>query len=351
VTRPIAVVIANGYLATPNGKTAHGMLRGSDRFTVGAVIDPSSAGRDAGEVAFGEGGEVGVRCVATVAEAIEAAGGDPSVALIGVATHGGVLESAIREVVLECIKAGLGVVNGLHDGLANDRELVAAAAESNVELVDLRRVKPRSELHFWTGAIYNVAARRVAVLGTDCAVGKRTTAWLLVEALRRRKLTAEMIYTGQTGWLQGARFGFILDATINDYVSGELEQALVACDLEVHPDVMIVEGQSSLRNPSGPCGAELILSADAKKVVLQHAPGRVYFEGYESFELEIGDLGSEIATIRLYGAEVVCVAVNPSDTDPEVLAEWRRQIEIEHGVPTAIIPAEINKVVDTVLGT
>jgi uncharacterized NAD-dependent epimerase/dehydratase family protein len=343
-----AIIIANGYLATPNGKTAHGLLRGTDRYTIGAVIDPSCAGQDAGLAGIGE--EVGVPCVAGVDEALEVSDGEPEVAVIGVATHGGVLESGIRAVVLECIEAGLSVINGLHDGLAAVPELVAAAATAGVELVDLRRVKPRSELHFWTGAIYNVKARRVAVLGTDCAVGKRTTAWLLVEALRRRKLTAEMIYTGQTGWLQGARFGFILDATINDYVSGELEQALVACDLEAHSDVMVVEGQSSLRNPSGPCGAELILSADARKVVLQHAPARAYFEGYEDLGLEIGSLSDEIALIQLYGGEVVCVAINPVGVDADELAEWRRRVEVEHGVATAVIPTEINKVADTVLG-
>ena len=39
-------------------------------------------------------------------------------------------------------------------------------------------------------------------------------------ALGRR---TEVIYTGQTGWLQGFRHGFIFDATLNDFVSGELE--------------------------------------------------------------------------------------------------------------------------------
>lgn len=346
MTRQPAIVIASGYLATPNGKTAHGLLRGSDRFTIEAVIDPDHAGRDAGEVAFGRA--VGVPCVASVAEAL--ARSAPAFALIGVATHGGVLESTIRAAVLECIDAGLGVVNGLHDPLAGDPEIAAAAAARQVQLIDLRAPKPRSELHFWTGAIYNVAATRVAVLGTDCAIGKRTTAHLLVAALRQRDRTAEMIYTGQTGWMQGARFGFVLDATLNDYVSGELEQAIVACDLEVHPDVIVIEGQSSLRNPSGPCGAELILSGDARKVVLQHAPAREHFEGYEALELRIGALADEIALIRLYGGEVCCVAVNGAGAEPGELAEWRRAVEVEHGVATALVPSEIDRVAAAVLG-
>ncbi len=111
------------------------------------------------------------------------------------------------------------------------------------------------------------------MLGTDCALGKRTTTRMLVEACRRAGLRAEWIYTGQTGWLQGAPFGFILDATANDFVSGELEHAIVSCARERSPDVIFLEGQSALRNPSGPCGSELLLSAGARGVVLQHAPG------------------------------------------------------------------------------
>ena len=61
------------------------------------------------------------------------------------------------------------------------------------------------------------APPRVAVLGTDCALGKRTTSQLLVDACRERGLRAEMIYTGQTGWMQGTRHGFVLDATPNDW--------------------------------------------------------------------------------------------------------------------------------------
>ena len=71
----------------------------------------------------------------------------------------------------------------------------------------------RRELHFWSGDILEVEAPRIAVLGTDCALGKRTTARFLVEACRRAGLRTELIFTGQTGWMQGAPYGFILDSS------------------------------------------------------------------------------------------------------------------------------------------
>ena len=80
---------------------------------------------------------------------------------------------------------GLGIVNGLHDATSDDAEIAAAAKARGVRLVDLRKSRPRHELHFWEGDIYQVQAPRLAVLGTDCALGKRTTARIIVEAMNR----------------------------------------------------------------------------------------------------------------------------------------------------------------------
>ena len=42
-----AVVYCEGALGTTNGKTAHGLVRRSERYEVVAVIDSRHAGRDA----------------------------------------------------------------------------------------------------------------------------------------------------------------------------------------------------------------------------------------------------------------------------------------------------------------
>jgi uncharacterized NAD-dependent epimerase/dehydratase family protein len=98
----------------------------------------------------------------------------------------------------------------------------------------------------------------------DCAVGKRTTGTLLLELCRKNGIKAEMIYTGQTGWMQGLKHGFIFDATVNDFISEEIERVIIECDRESSPDLILIEGQSSLRNPSGPCGSDILLSGDVK---------------------------------------------------------------------------------------
>jgi uncharacterized NAD-dependent epimerase/dehydratase family protein len=229
------------------------------------------------------------------------------------------------------------VVNGLHDLVGDDSEIRTAAEKSGATLIDLRRPKRFGELAFWSGAIRSVRAPRLAVLGTDCALGKRTTAQLLVKACRAAGVDAELVTTGQTGWLQGSRFGFILDATPNDFVCGELERAVVACDKKASPDLILIEGQSALRNPSGPCGAELLLGAEAKAVVLQHAPGRVYFDDQEALGNKIPPLDEEIELIGRYGARVLGLALNHERIAPERRESVRREVEDSTGLP-AVYP-------------
>ena len=100
------------------------------------------------------------------------------------------------------------------------------AAQRNLEIIYVRKPKKVKDLHFWTGKIKEVKCPKVAVLGTDCALGKRTTTRFLVEAMRKAGYKAEMIYTGQTGWMQGAKYGFVFDSTLNDFISGEMEHAV-----------------------------------------------------------------------------------------------------------------------------
>lgn len=326
-----AIVLANGLYRTPNGKVAHGLVRGSERFRVIAVVDPDAAGEDAGEVLDGIRRDVPI--VPSISDAVAGCAKLPKFCVVGMATHGGRFTPELRALILEAVQVGMSIVNGLHDCASDDAEIVAAAAESGVSIVDLRKPKPVHELRFWSGQIQSVKAPRIAVLGTDCALGKRTTARLLVQALNAGDVKAEMIYTGQTGWMQGGRYGLVLDSIINDYVSGELEHAIVACDREIRPDVMIIEGQSSLRNPSGPCGAELLLSGGACGVVLQHAPGRDYFEGYEDQGYQIPTVQEEIRLIGMYGGSTLAITLHSERLSADSLVRYQRELEDELKIP------------------
>ena len=204
-------------------------------------------------------------------------------------------------------------------------------------------------MSYWTGKIYSLATTRIAVLGTDCIVGKRTTACMIVTALRERSIAAEMIYTGQTGWLQGADYGFVLDATINDFVSGELETALLACASERNPDVMVIEGQSSMHNPSTPCGAEIVVSGNVHGVVLQHAPGRKSFRGYDILADKRPSLETEISLILAYGVPLFGICLNFSEFEDVDRDRYIAELKCRYNVAVASpLSGELDSIIDVI---
>jgi len=338
--RPVdgtALILCEGAYQTVNGKTAHGLVRGTNRYRILGVIDPPTAGRDAGEVL--DGVPRGIPVFTSIAEALARNGSKPDFAIVGIATSGGRFTPELKASAREALKSGLSVVNGLHEFLSDDAEFSQLARRHGVRLIDVRKVPPTSQLHFWTGEICGLTTPRIAVLGTECAIGKRTTTRLAVDACLRAGIRAEWISTGQTGWMQGAPFGILLDALPNDFVSGELEHAILSCARELSPEVIFLEGQSSLRNPSGPCGSEFIVSGGAHTVVLQHAPGRFYFEGWEKEELRIPPVHEEIELIRMLGARVVALTLHGEGLAPEELRAARARLEGELSLPV-ILPLE-----------
>jgi uncharacterized NAD-dependent epimerase/dehydratase family protein len=337
-----AIVLTNGILTHSDAKTAHGLIRGTERFTiVGVVDDETLAGQDAGEVLDGKNRNIPIYASLEQALSVQKA----NYLIIGIATVGGVLPDSMVEIIQQAIRAGLSIVNGLHDYLNNRPEIASLANEYQVELIDVRRPKSRKDLHFWSGDIFKIKTPIIAVIGMDCAMGKRTTARLIRQACETKGLKAEMIYTGQTGWLQGGKYGFIFDSTLNDFVSGELEHAILTCDREAKPDYILLEGQASLRNPSGPCGLELLISGQAKKVILVFAPKRKYFDNEEHWG-EIPSVESEIEIIEKLGSKVIALAMNTELCTDEEAYELQAEFEKSTGFPVLLPMQEgVDKVI------
>ena len=328
-----AIVLTDGLLMTSDAKTAHGLIRGTERFDIIGLVDgEANAGKDAGELLDGK--HRGIPVFATMEAALENLK-NVDCLIIGIATVGGVLPSNMLALIYDAVKKGISVVNGLHEYLNDKADLVAIAASTGAVLTDVRKPKSRADLHFWDGAIFKVTAPIVAVIGMDCAMGKRTTARMLKQACNAEGMKAEMIYTGQTGWLQGGKYGFIFDSTLNDFVSGELEHAIVSCWKDTQPDILFLEGQSALRNPSGPCGIELLISGNAKQVVLIFAPKRKYFDN-EAHWGEIPSVASEIELIEKLGSKVIAVAINTENCTDEEAFDYQKAYTASLGLPVLL---------------
>ena len=332
-----ALILTNGRLATSDAKTAHGLVRGTDRFTIVGVIDPISCGKDAGEIV--DGCFRSIPIFESIGIFLNQHRQKPDYCIIGVALSGGRLPEDWNDILLEVLEAGISIISTMHHLLSEKPVLRVAARKNGVEIIDLRKPKPIEQLHFWSGDIFKVRATKIGVLGMDCSIGKRTTARFITEMCRQEGIRTEMVYTGQTGWLQGYKHGFIFDATLNDFVSGELEHAVVECDRQSSPDLILIEGQSGLRNPSGPCGSEIIVSANVKGVILQHAPLRKYYEDLEHLKCLLPDVEEEIELIRKYGAQTLAVALNGEGGTREELFDYQRELARKLQLPV-VCPLE-----------
>ena len=305
-----ALIFCEGAFNTPNGKTAHGLVRRTKRYHVLSVIDSYHSSRNSGEVLDGKINNIPI--FSHLEKALENAqkcGLEPSHFVIGLAPDGGRLNPEHRKAVKSAIEAGLNIDSGLHDFLSEDPEFKKLASRHSVRIRDVRKTPPRKDLHFFSGKIEDVTSLKVAVLGTDSAVGKRTTAWLIVEALEKNGITAELIGTGQTAWMQGAKYTIMLDSLINDFVSGEIEHAVWSAWNDLHPDVIVIEGQGSLMNPAYPGGFEILAAGRPDIIILQHAPGRKEYDGFPGYPIHPIDV--QIQAIELIsGKPVAAITIN-----------------------------------------
>jgi len=328
-----AIVYCEGAFNTPNGKTAHGLVRRTLRYKVLSVIDSRYAGRDAGMVLDGKSNSI--KIFGNIEEAVTASqdGSFPATHLvIGLAPDGGRLSPEAREDVKKAIQAGLNIDCGLHDFLSEDEEITQLAGKFKVKIRDIRKPPHRKQLHFFSGKIEQVDSLKIAVLGTDSAIGKRTTAWFIVEAFQNAGYTAEMVGTGQTAWMQGAKYCLILDSLVNDFVSGEIEHAVWSAWNEKHPNVIVIEGQGSLMNPAYPGGYELLAAGRPDIVILQHAPKRKEYDGFPGYLLH--PLPKQIQAIEMIsGKPVVAITVNHENIELKDIPAVCKQIEDEVGLP------------------
>lgn len=328
-----ALVYCEGAFNTPNGKTAHGLVRFTERYDIVGVLDSSYAGKDAGKILDGKNNGIPVlKSIETAIKELKIKGALPKTLVIGLAPDGGRLPTVAKDTIKKALELGWNVDSGLHDFLTNDDALVAIAKKNGCRIRDVRKTPERDKLHFFSGEIEKVACLKLAVLGTDSAIGKRTTAWLLVHGFRKARYNAEMIGTGQTGWMQGAKYSMIMDSCINDFVSGEIEHAVVSAYKNEKPDVIVIEGQGSLMNPAYPGGFEILAAGRPDYVILQHAPTRKEYDGFPGYKLH--PLKKQIRAIEMIsGKKVIAITVNHEGLKPDEILPACEAIAKDTGLP------------------
>lgn len=318
-------VLTEGMLKATNGKTAHGVLRYRSDAVV-AVIDSNYAGKTVEDVLPWLGSKAPI-----VASLDKAMAYKPTSLLIGVATEGGHLPPALRPAVLAAVDAGLEIVNGLHEFLRDDSEIVERAKASGARLWDVRI--PRDDIPLFSGAAYDVKPQVVLAIGSDCAVGKMTAMLEVERAAKADGARIEFLATGQTGILIAGK-GIAVDRVISDFITGAAEQLVVEADQTA--DVLLVEGQGGIFHPAyAPVTFGLLYGSAPDALVLCHRAAKTHIDGFDVMLPDLPELiaAHEALVGRLKPARVIAVALDTSALDPQEAQKTIAQAAESTGLP------------------
>jgi len=326
-----AIVYCEKEFGKMDGKTANGLVRHSEKYEIAGVIDSTKAGMDAGE--YLDGVKNGILIFHDFDDAIESLKEIPNYFIYGIAPLEVFLKEEQRKIVLKAMEKGMNIVNGLHEFFTEDEEFMRKAEECGIKIYDVRNPPTKKELHLFSGRILKVNTPIVAVLGTDSAVGKRTTSVLLVEALKKEGLNVAFVATGQTGLIQGAKYGVAIDAIVEEFMTGEIENAVMeAYDME-YPDIIIVEGQGALSHPAYLSSCAIVRGAKPKAIIVQHPPKRKNLGDFPYIPMPT--LESEIEMIEIFSrSKVIAITISHEDMTDEEIKEAITEYEKTFQLPT-----------------
>lgn len=319
------LILAEGQFGPLTSKTANSCIRYTPEHVVG-VLDSRRAGKTAGDI-LGFGGDIPI--VATIAEGLALR---PTALLIGVAPQGGKLPPEWRAMVLAAIDAGLDVWSGLHTFIGDDAEFAQHAKRSGSAIHDLR--KPPRDLPVATGRVRGVDATVVLTVGTDCNIGKMTSALQLRDGLRRLGRDVRFAGTGQTGILIEG-WGIAVDAVVADFIAGAAERLVL--DAAKGAEIVLVEGQGSVIHP-GYSGVTLGLLHGSlpHAMVMCAQPSRAHINNNPWVKIPpLRDFIRlhEALVAHLRPAPVIAVALNTYDLSERAARQAIERASEETGLP------------------
>ncbi|WP_017298257.1 DUF1611 domain-containing protein [Nodosilinea nodulosa] len=341
--RQTALVYCEKQFGLVDGKTAAALVRHSEIYTIVGIIDSSLAGKDAGE----ELGEArnDIPIFADLGDALSYLSTVPSCYIYGKAPLEACIASDERLLIVEAMEHGMDIVNGLHQFFSEDQEFADVAVQHNVEIKDIRKSPQLKDLHVFTGRISEVNVPVIAMLGTDCACGKMTTAVELNKALNKLGIKSVLVATGQTSLMQGAMYGVSIDALISQFVIGEIEHAVLQAVEQEDPDIILVEGQSAVSHPAFMSSLGILKGSMPDGIILQHPPARRFRCDFPN--LAMPSVESEIALIEAVSeARVMAIALSHENLTNEDILSTIKTYEQQFQLPTTdVLSYGCNKLV------
>lgn len=326
-----ALIYCENHFGTMDGKTANGLIRSSGKYQIVGVIDRSKAGMDTGEVL--EGVKNGIPFFSTLEDAVGSLTKIPNQFIYGMAPSEGFLKENERNIVLKAMEYGMNIVNPLHEFFTVDEEFVDASVKYGVEIVDVRKPPLKKDMHLFSGRILAIDTPVVAVLGTDSAVGKRTTSVILEAALLKMGLKVAFVATGQTGLIQGAKYGVAIDAIPSQFMTGEIENEVMKAYTNDQPDIILIEGQGALSHPAYISSCGIIRGSRPGAVIIQHPPKRENLGDF-SF-MKMPTIKSEIELIENFSStKIIAITINHENMSDQEIADVIVEYEDQLNLPT-----------------
>jgi len=342
-----AIVYSEGFFGEMDGKTANGLVRSSEIYEIVGVIDSTKSGQDAGEVLDGK--KNGILIYKDLDDAIKHIDKPIEVFIYGIAPLSGDFSKGDIQLMENAMQKSMNIVSGMHTFLSDNEAFMQKAKQYGVKVTDVRKFANKNLKRVFSGDILKVKAPRIAVLGTDGAIGKRTTATVLTNALNEAGLKAVMISTGQTGLMQGAKYGAPMDAIPGHFAAGVVEGEILKAWENEHPDIFIVEGQGALTHPGYLSSCAISRGSQASGVILQYAPTREVMGDYPNFAMPTLEYAIELNEL-FTRSPVLAITINHEKMDDQMLKETIVAYETTYNRPTAdILKMGANKVVEAIL--
>lgn len=327
-----AILYCESKFGTMDGKTANGLIRSSRKYQILGVIDSTKVGMDTGEIL--EGKKNGIPVFENLDHALEILPSIPHQFIYGIAPSEAFLKNDERDIVLHAMGNGMNIVNTLHEFFTDDAEFVACSKQCDVKIKDIRKPPQKKDMHLFSGRILNIKTPVITVLGTDSAIGKRTTSVLLEEALRKEGLNTAFVATGQTGLIQGAKYGIAIDAIPSQFMTGEIENEIMKAHDNENPDIIIVEGQGALSHPAYISSCAIIRGSRPDAIIVQYAPKREFLGDFDYMKMPT--LKSEIDLIETFSkSKVIAITINHENMTDEEIVQAVTEKETELNLPTS----------------
>ncbi|WP_416149054.1 DUF1611 domain-containing protein [Salipaludibacillus sp. HK11] len=344
-----ALIYCEDHFGKMDGKTANGLIRSSRKYQILGVIDSTQVGMDTGEIL--ENRKNGIPIFSSLEHALNILPSVPDQFIYGMAPSEAFLKNRERNIILNAMKQGMNIVNPLHEFFTQDDEFMKYASEYKVDITDVRKPSLKKDLHLFSGRVLNVKTPIVAVLGTDSAVGKRTTSVILEDALIEKGLNVAFIATGQTGLIQGAKYGVAIDALPTQFLTGEIENQVMRAYEEENPDIIIVEGQGALSHPAYISSCGIIRGSRPNAVIVQHPPKRKNLGDFSYMPMPT--IQSEIDLIESFSiTKVVAVTINHENMTANEIDDVIEVYEEQLKIPTTdVLEHGCDKLVATIYET